>query len=160
MKRALRAAASLLLVFALAVMVFPSQEMCIRDRVTTYAATQLALSSHFLHPLLAILLSGTVGGLLMLIPGFLKAKFDTNIVVSTLMLNSIYLGIGLWLLKDKMLATDISVTASPLFAKSAKLPYLFSGTRITVGFFMALLAAVLVYVMTVSYTHLDVYKRQ
>ena len=115
--------------------------------VTTYAATQLALSSHFLHPLLAILLSGTEGGLLMLIPGFLKAKFDTNIVVSTLMLNSIYLGIGLWLLKDKMLATDISVTASPLFAKSAKLPYLFSGTRITVGFFLALLAAVLVYVM-------------
>ncbi len=115
--------------------------------VTTYVATKISIDNNILHPFVAIALSGIMGGLLMLIPGWLKAKFDTNIVVSTLMLNSIYLGIGLYILKERLIASDISTTASELFMESSKLPYLFSGTRLTVGFFLALVAAVLVYIM-------------
>lgn len=114
---------------------------------TTFAATQLPIASGFLHPIAVIALASLVGGLLMIIPGFLSARFNTNIVLSSLMLNSIYFGVGTWLLKRFMLASDISITASSLFAETAKLPYIIPGTRITIGFFLALSAVFAMHVM-------------
>ncbi len=114
---------------------------------TTYIATQVVIQNGFLHPVIAILGSGIFGGILMMIPGFLKAKFNTNIIVSTLMLESIYLGIGSWLIKGSLSADDISIIASPLFAQTAKLNYIIPGTRITVGFCLAALAAVGMYIL-------------
>lgn len=101
----------------------------------------------FTHPLTAILVSGLVGGLIMLIPGFLKAKFNTNELVTSLMLNSIFLGIGLWLIKTFLRATDYSSVASPLFTETASLAYIIPGTRVTVGIILAIAAAVLVYLL-------------
>ena len=114
---------------------------------TAFFATQVQGNSGFFHPLLTITAASLLGGLLMMIPGFLQVKFHTNIVLSSLMLNSIYTGVGLWILKTYMLATDISITASPLFAATVKLPYLFKGTRITIGFFMAIIAVVVIHII-------------
>lgn len=120
---------------------------------TTFFATKVSINNNFLHPFITIIMVSILGGLLMLIPGFLKAKFETNIVLSSLMLNSIYFGIGLWILKTYMLATDISTTASELYLETAKLPYIISGSRITMGFFLALIAVVLMHI-TISKTRL------
>lgn len=120
---------------------------------TAFFATQIQGLNSFFHPIFTIIAVSLLGGLLMMIPGFLQVKFQTNIVLSSLMLNSIYTGVGLWLLKTYMLATDISITASPLFVETVKLPYLFKGTRITVGFFLAIIAVVLINVI-ISHTRL------
>ena len=101
----------------------------------------------FTHPLTAILVSGLSGGVLMLIPGYLKAKFNTNELVTSLMLNSIYLGVGIWFIKTFLRATDNSSVASPLFTESASLAYIIPGTRVTVGILLALAAVALVYLL-------------
>ncbi len=103
--------------------------------------------NHFTHPLVAILVSGISGGLIMLIPGYLKAKFNTNELVTSLMLNSIFLGVGLWLIKTFLRATDYSSVASPLFTETASLAYIIPGTRVTVGILLAVAAAILVYLL-------------
>lgn len=101
----------------------------------------------FTHPLVAILVSGLAGGLIMLIPGYLKAKYNTNELVTSLMLNSIFLGVGLWLIKTYLRATDYSSIASPLFTETASLSYIIPGTRVTIGILLAIFAAIAVYIM-------------
>ena len=114
--------------------------------ICSYIACQ-AFGNTFTHPLVAILVPALIGGLLMLIPGYLKAKFNANELVTSLMLNSIYLGVGLWFIKTFLRATDYSSTASPLFEKTATLAYIIPGTRVTIGIILAVLAALLIYIL-------------
>lgn len=115
--------------------------------VTSYIACRVMINSGLFHPLVAIVVSGLVGGVLMLVPGFLKAKFNANELVTSLMLNSIYLGLGVTYIKMYLRATDYSSTASPLFAETAKLQYIIPGTRITAGLFIAIAAVAFVYIL-------------
>lgn len=114
--------------------------------ICSYITCQ-AFGNSFTHPLVAILVPALISGLLMLIPGYLKAKFNANELVTSLMLNSIYLGVGLWFIKTYLRATDYSSTASPLFEKSATLPYIIPGTRVTIGIVLAVVAVLLIYIM-------------
>lgn len=121
---------------------------------TAYVACKIALPAG-IHPLVCILVSGLLGGVIMLIPGYLKAKFDANALVVSLMLNSIFLGVGIWFIKTYMRADDYSSIASPLFLNTAvlsRLEFTLPGggavkTRVTIGILLALLAALLVYLM-------------
>lgn len=113
--------------------------------LTTFIATRMVVDSNVLHAGTAILLSGLFGGLLMMIPGFLKAKYNTNIIVTSLMLNSIFFGVGMWFLKEYMKASDVSIIASPLFRETAKLPRLMEGTRLTVSFLLAIAVVIVMH---------------
>lgn len=113
--------------------------------LTTGIATKLVISNNVLHSSMAILASGILGGILMLIPGFFKVKYNTNIIVTSLMLNSVYFGIGMWILKEFMSADDVSIVASPLFQETAKLPCIIPGTRLTISFVIALLSVIVMH---------------
>ncbi|MPM81600.1 hypothetical protein SDC9_128656 [bioreactor metagenome] len=115
--------------------------------VVTAAVACTAINSYVFHPILSILIPAIVGGLLMLIPGFLKAKFNANELVVSLMLNSIYLGLGLFIIKNYLRGIDTSAIASPAFKETAMLDYIIPNTRITISFFLLLATALFVYIL-------------
>lgn len=112
------------------------------------AVATIQFANHGLHPVLCILIACFLGSLLMGGTGFLKARYNTNEVVTTLMLNNIFLGVGLFFLKRTRLRDEgFAAIASNLFEDSAKLDVIFPGTRITISFFLLLLTAAFVYIL-------------
>ncbi len=113
----------------------------------TYFAVQ-EIGGSFLHPIICVLAAGILGSLLMCISGFLKAKFKVNELVSSLMLNSIFLYGGLFILKNTSLYDpSYGNIGSYEFADTAKLSYISSSMNITIAFPIAILAVVLVYIL-------------
>ncbi|MEG0642219.1 MAG: ABC transporter permease, partial [Clostridium sp.] len=51
-----------------------------------------------IHPMIAIIFGGFIGGLAGLIPGFLKSKYKADEFVSSLMLNYVLLYLGLYVI--------------------------------------------------------------
>lgn len=101
-----------------------------------------------LHPVLCVLASCLLGSILMGATGFLKAKYNANEVVSTLMLNNIMLGVGLYVLKRTSIRDEnYAAIASKVFSDSAKLGVIIPGTRITISFILLILTTVFVYVL-------------
>lgn len=115
--------------------------------VATSAVAIQTFSNGVVHSGVSILFSGVLGGVIMLLPGFLKAKWNANELIVSLMLNSIFLGVGTWIIKTFFRATDYGAVASPLFSESAKMTVLIPGTRLTLGIVLALIAVVLVYIL-------------
>jgi simple sugar transport system permease protein len=99
----------------------------------------------FIHLPLALLAGAAGGAAWGAIPGYLKAKFGAHEVVNTIMMNYISFRLSDWLLNGPMKATGFRpVTAT--IEVSAELPRLFpEPLRLNWGFFLALLAAYLVY---------------
>ncbi len=114
--------------------------------ITAAVATQ-TMSSAFFHPMVTIVVSGLVGGCIALIPGFFKAKYSTNELVTSLMMNSILFGFGLLIIKRFMQASDVPGVASNLFERTARLPVIISQTRIHAGFIILIVTVVAVHVM-------------
>ncbi|MBY9081374.1 ABC transporter permease [Paenibacillus sp. HN-1] len=96
----------------------------------------------FLHPAVAIIAGGLVGALIMAIPGILKAKWNANELVTSLMFNSILLGVGLYLLNYKLRDAAAFQTASFKFNPDAVLSRIIPGTRIHSGLIIVLLCIV------------------
>lgn len=70
---------------------------------------------------LALAAGGLAGFLLGIIPGYLKAYLNANEIVSTLMLNTIFLKLYEYILTDFIKAPDAGYTASPAFPPEGKL---------------------------------------
>ena len=99
----------------------------------------------FIHIPFAILLSMGFGALWGAIAGFLKAKTGAHEVIVTIMLNYIALYMLQFLLSTSLLQQPgRSDPISPVVAFSATMPRL-AGTRLTLGFFIALIAAAAVW---------------
>lgn len=96
------------------------------------------------HQLVIILVGAVVGALVMLIPGILKAKFGASELVSSLMMNSILLGLGSYLMSE-VLQDPMASNGSYPYAETAAMPVLVKGTKIHAGVLIALLCVVLVY---------------
>ena len=115
------------------------------------ACTYLAIKeigNGFIHPLICCLASGLLGALLMCISGFLKAKYKVNELVSSLMLNSIFLYFGLYILKNTSMSDpSYANIGSYEFAETAQLSFLTDSMSVTIGFPIAILAVVLVYIL-------------
>jgi ABC-type uncharacterized transport system permease subunit len=115
------------------------------------AITFAALPALFLFPL--VLLSGAVaGGIWGGIAGFLKARMNVNEILSTVMLNQIaaqlYLLIIRGILIDPQeLAYGTGVPQTALVPGVVWLSRLIPGTRLNTGFILALVLAVLTYVL-------------
>jgi general nucleoside transport system permease protein len=101
------------------------------------------------HLLLAVLAGALAGGVWGAIPGYLKARFGAHEVINTIMLNYVALLLGNYLLSGPMKDPNrlIAVAQTPKILESARLPLLIPGTRLHWGFPLALLLAVLVWVL-------------
>ncbi|WP_338554663.1 ABC transporter permease [Paenibacillus sp. KS-LC4] len=109
--------------------------------VAATLAIHLSLNS-FVHPIVAILAGSLVGALLSAIPGILKAKWNVNELVSSLMFNNILFGIGLYILNYKLRDAQAFAAVSFKFEKTAMLSKLIPGTRIHTGLIIVLLLIV------------------
>jgi ABC-type uncharacterized transport system permease subunit len=119
-------------------------------------ATVTALSVPNLpRPLMipVVLLAGAVGGGVWgAIPGSLKAYLNVNEILSTIMLNIVAVQIMNYLLAgplrdEKQSAVFASIPQTERLSRNADLPILIGNTRLHAGVIVAVLAAVLVYVL-------------
>jgi ABC-type uncharacterized transport system permease subunit len=115
--------------------------------VGSWAALQL-LDAEGVWVLPVVLCCGVLGGMFWAaIPALLKTRYNTNEILSTIMLN--YIGLNLLLhaihgpLKDP---DGYNFPESALFSEWQTLPILIEGTRIHLGIMFALLAVVVVWV--------------
>lgn len=108
-----------------------------------YSITGLPAIIHIPLALLAGALGGALWGF---IPGWLKAKTGGHEVINTIMMNYIAFRISEWLLTGPMRNPDSYNPVSPTIQESAMLPRFFQAPiRFHLGFFIALMAAWLVY---------------
>ena len=102
------------------------------------------------HPILAITVGSVFGMFVMLMIGFFKAKWNASELVISLMFNSIFYGIGLYILNYYFRDPNVSGLSSYKFKESVLLNNLIPGTRIHTGLIIALL--------TVWVVHLFLYR--
>lgn len=110
--------------------------------VASVLAIHLSLNSWF-HPIVAIAAGSIVGALLSAIPGILKAKWNANELVTSLMFNNILFGIGLYLLNYHLRDAKAFANVSYKFQETAQLSKIFTGTRIHTGLIIVLVMIVL-----------------
>lgn len=89
------------------------------------------------HPVVCILGGGIVAAMIASIPAILCIKWDINEVVSSLMLNYIWVYLGTWILRTFLIDPQAGFNASSSFLETAKLPRIISGTRIHLGLVIA-----------------------
>lgn len=94
-------------------------------------------------PLIGIVLGGVVGGICAIIPGYLKAKWNANEFVVSMMFNSILVYFTVYILLNYIRDPDSGFLASFALPENAKLPVLISKTDVHAGFFIALFMVVL-----------------
>jgi simple sugar transport system permease protein len=100
-----------------------------------------------LHLPLTLLAGFIGGGLLGSIPGYLKARLKVNEVITTLMLNYIVIGFASYLVHGPLRDRASGITISPQLAAAAWLPIIIPRTRFHLGILLAVLAAVLFYLL-------------
>lgn len=98
-----------------------------------------------IHPMVAIIAAGIIGGIIGILPGYLRAKWNANELVTSLMFNSIWFGIGMYFVNYYLRDPFALETVSYKFAKTARLPIILTGTRIHVGLLIVLVAVVFTY---------------
>jgi general nucleoside transport system permease protein len=101
----------------------------------------------FIHISLC-LLAGFIGGALWgFIPGYFFAKNGTNMIITTIMMNSIAIGVLDALVKGPLQEPPGFYDQTYMIAESANLPFVWTGTRLHAGIIIALIAAVLLYIL-------------
>lgn len=98
-----------------------------------------------IHPVVAIIVAGIVGALIAGFTGVLKAKWNASELVTSLMLNNILLGIGLYILNYVLRDPKALAIASVKFPNTANLSRILPGTRVHTGIIIALVMVVLTY---------------
>lgn len=99
------------------------------------------------HQVAVIGTGALVGAMVASIPGFLKAKWNASELVTSLMLNNIVLGLGLYFLNYKLRDVEAMSVISYKFQETALLPNIVQGTRIHFGLILALVTVVVVYLI-------------
>lgn len=113
----------------------------------TLVGTHFAGLPSYIHVPLCIL-AGFIGGALWaFVPGFFFAKYGTNFMITTILLNDIAGGIVSTLVKGPMIEPPGYAPQSAQIADGARLPVILPGTRLYAGILIALLLAVAVYVL-------------
>ncbi len=98
-----------------------------------------------IHPAFVIAASMLAAGIYGWIPGVLKVRLGVNEVITTIIMNNIA-NLFMTYIVNFPLRADTGTTAhSPLIDETARLPVFFQGSKWGVGFILALLAALLVY---------------
>jgi ABC-type uncharacterized transport system permease subunit len=100
--------------------------------------------SPFIHIPLVILGGMVAGGLWGAVPGYLKAKFGTNEVINTIMMNYIAMYFASWVAAKSIFAVQ-EKAATPIIQSSAQLFRFSEMSQANVGIFIALVAAIIIY---------------
>lgn len=96
-------------------------------------------SNPIIHPLIAIIAGALVGGVLMLIPAYFRAKYNANELVISLMLNSIYSAVAVFVVRKFLLTTTTSTIGTKDFLPSAMIGYIYKPLHISIMFFVMLI---------------------
>ncbi|CAM3515359.1 ABC transporter permease [Parendozoicomonas haliclonae] len=114
----------------------------------SWAALQV-MDNEGTWPLAVALFSGSVAGLLWAgIPAVLRNHFNTNEILTTIMLNYVALNLLLWAVHGPLKDPDgFNFPESALFEASVTLPVILEGTRLHIGALFALLAVSVVWVL-------------
>ncbi|MGL6173390.1 MAG: ABC transporter permease [Cellulosilyticaceae bacterium] len=99
------------------------------------------------HQIAVIGVGALVGAMVAAIPGFLKAKWNASELVTSLMLNNIVFGLGLYFLNYKLRDVNAMSVVSYKFSETALLPRIIPGTRIHAGLIIALITVIIVYLI-------------
>lgn len=113
--------------------------------ITATAVVLFLKATPFFNPIIAILAGSLVGMIAASIPAVLKAKWNASELVTSLMFNSIFLGIGLYILNYHLRDSNLTEIASLKFPESARLSKIIPGTRIHAGLIIALVMVIIVY---------------
>lgn len=98
--------------------------------------------------ILLLFISSFLGGALWaLFPGLLKARYGTNEVLTTMLMSPIAVYVVLYFLWGVLRDPKTGYPQSELIPEIAFLPVIFPGTRLNVGLFLALIMALIVYVL-------------
>ena len=103
--------------------------------------------SPILHPILCFLGTMAVAGVLMIVPSFLKAKFDTNEMVVSLMLNSVYAGVAAYLVRNYLGTVKRGGVTTADFLPTAKIGYIYEPLKISVCFILLLAVMIALHLM-------------
>lgn len=115
---------------------------------TYFAVSEVRLTGNtILDSAICILAAGVCGGIIALLPGYLKAKFQANEMVISLMMNSILFGIGFWMIKTFLAISGVTGTSSAPFVASARLTTIIPKTQVHSGIIIVLVMVVLVYIL-------------
>ena len=98
-----------------------------------------------IHQFVAIGVGALVGAVIASIPGVLKAKWNGSELVTSLMLNNILFGVGMYILNYKMRDTSAMAVVSQKFQETVLLPRIVPSTRIHLGLIIALVTVAVVY---------------
>lgn len=104
----------------------------------------IKLTAAFVSPFMALLCAGLVGALFTAIPAIMKITTTASEMVSSLMINYLALYFGNYMLNN-VIGDPKASAASYKLADAAELPVLISGTRVHLGFIIAIAVAVLGY---------------
>ena len=96
---------------------------------------------------ICILVAAVTGGIIALLPGFLKAKFQADEMVISLMMNSIVFGIGFYIVKTHLAIPGVTGVTSAPFEASSKLAIIITRTQVHSGILIMLVMVALVYLM-------------
>ena len=98
-----------------------------------------------IHQVVVIGVGALVGAIIASVPGVLKAKWNASELVTSLMLNNILFGVGMYILNYKMRDTNAMAVVSYKFEETALLPRIIPATRIHLGLVIALVTVAIVY---------------
>jgi simple sugar transport system permease protein len=112
--------------------------------VTAVVALTFPLPGWLLS-IVAIVLGSFTGGLITLIPAFIKLKFGASELVSSLMMNFISVNIGFFIILNYFRDPQAGSLASFSFPASSLLNRIIPGTRIHSGLLLLLVMIVLIY---------------
>ena len=96
------------------------------------------------HSFVAILIASIVGGLVMIIPALAKVKLKASEMVISLMMNYVILYTVLHFLNNVFADRSKGSTQTFPFELTAKVGTVVQGTELTYGFFIAIIAAVII----------------
>ncbi len=91
---------------------------------------------------LAFLLAGIIGGIWLLVPGYLKAYLNVDEIVTTIMLNYVAIFFTSYLVNYPFAVPGLANAMSPRIAKQAMLTRLLPPSQFNISFFLAIAAVV------------------
>ncbi len=114
----------------------------------TFVGLQLgnSLPMVIMVPLL-MLVGAVVGVILAYIPAIMDRKLNANVVVVSLMLNSVIAQLTVWFLRYHMRDTKLSYLGSPVIPENMQLPSMFGGLKVNAGILIALVIVVIVSIL-------------
>lgn len=101
----------------------------------------------FVTWIIIFVLAGVIGSIIVGVPGFLKIRTGASELVSSIMLNSIILYVGIYILNRWFRDVDINGIASLAYPKELLFTPIIEGTRIHFGLILAIIAVIGIYLL-------------